>query len=589
MTKIVQRKIKQINTLLSKEQTHILQTAFLLMIPTLLTKVTGQLFNLLAASYFGTQDPGWNQFIIANAIPELITNVFLAGAVGSLVIPILISAKNEGKETFYRVYSTIINLSILVFVLISVVLFISAGALIPSIINIFGGEASQNITSSDYVRIANMLRALLVPQMILGISIFVSNGINVYDRFLIPNFAPLFFNIGRILSLLIFLPILNNSPWAVIIGTYVGSILHLIIQLPLYRSLDLKWLPVVDIHSKYIKELGVLGIPRMFALASEHIVLTFNKFLAYGINQVGPSALFYANSISLVIPTLFGFTFSYASYPTLSRLFESQELNKVKDIVQKTLQEILFLALPFTMIFTAMRLPVVRLTYGLLPNTNFDLEASSQVAWILMWFSLGWVFLAGKWFMFRLFYAGKNTLIPFGVALSSLVITIILGLIFSNLMSHNNDYAISQITFTIDNFLTRGSHPAGIGGIALAMSFSYFFEFTMLLYFFHKKFIKLDLKDIFIQTFKKFLSSLIMFLIMYFIYKMWNVLSYSFPDRAGPQYRGSTTLNLAILTSITVSTGIAVYILMSALLKVEELKIFRKFLEPVFKKLKLRI
>jgi putative peptidoglycan lipid II flippase len=587
MPQIVKKKFKQINFLLNKEQTHILQTAFLLMIPTLLTKLTGQFFNLLAASYFGTQNPGWNQFIIANAIPELLTNVLLAGAVGSIVIPILISAKTKGNEQFYRVYSTIINLSILLFVGISILLILTADILIPSIINIFGGEAGQDINSSEYLRISNMLRALLLPQIILGVSIFVSNGLNVYNRFLIPNFAPLFFNIGRIFSLIIFLLLFNKSPWAIVIGTYVGAIFHLLIQIPLYRKLDLKWLPTIDIKSPFIKELGMLGIPRMFALASEHIVLTFNKFLAYGINQVGPSALFYANSISLVIPTLFGFTFSYASYPTLARLFEANKLNEVRDITQKILQEILFLALPFTMIFMVMRLPLVRLIYGLLPNTSFDLEASSQVSWVLLWFSIGWVFLAGKWFMFRLFYAAKNTFVPFLVASISLVLTIILGLFFSNLFSHNSDYAIFSTSITFENLIRRGNHPAGIGGISLAMSFSYFFEFFVLVFMFNKKFIKMNVKMILLETFKKLICGVVMVVVMYFIYKMWNVLSYSFPDRAGPHYKGSTTVNLAILTFITTSTGMAVYILMSSLLNIEELRIFKRFLRPLFSRLRI--
>lgn len=584
MTKLV----NQIKHLLSGEQKHILETAFLLMIPAVLTKVTGQVFNLLAASYFGTEDIGWNQFIIANAIPELLTNVLLIGALGSIIIPILISSKKDGKKSFFTVYSSIINVSIVGFIIVATILAIFAESLIPSIIELVATDSTTIPSEDEYFRIANMMRVLLLPQLVLGISVFVSNGINVYDRFLIPTLAPLFFNIGRIFSLVLFVPLLDKSPWAVVLGTIVGSILHLAIQIPLFRKLELRWDPVIDTKSSYVREIVFLGIPRMFAIASEHIAFTFNKFLAFSISQTSAAALFYANSLSLVIPTLFGYTFSYASYPTLARHFDAKEHDQIVSISQKTLQQILFLALPFTIIFLVLRLPIVRLTYGLLPNTNFSLDSTYQVAWILLWFSLGWIFVSGKWFMYRLFYAAKNTIIPLIVASITLVGTVSLSVLLTNLLSHNETYAISDIVFSYENLTTRGSGQEAVGGIALAMSIAYTLEFFALVLIFHWKIIKMPLRSMVIASLKKLLAGFVMLVIMYMIYKTWNSISYSFPE-SGPQYTGSTSLNLAILTSLNIATGIVVYILMALLLKIEELKIFRRYLTPILKRVKLKL
>lgn len=585
MTKIV----KKITFLLNREEKHIVETAFLLMIPAVLTKVSGQIFNLLAASYFGTTDAGWNQFIIANAIPELLTNVLLIGALGTIVIPIFLASKKEGNEKFFKIYSSIINISIIAFVLVSIVLAIFAESILPAIIDFISTDSTAIPTPSEYVRIAAMMRVLLIPQLILGVSVFVSNGINIYDRFLIPTLAPLFYNLGRIVSLIVFIPLLDKSPWAVVLGTFIGAFFHLAIQLPLYSKLDLKWLPVIDYKSSYVKEIIVLGIPRMFAIASEHIAFTFNKFLAFGISASSAAALFYANSLSLVIPTLFGYTFSYASYPTLSRHFNANENEEIVEITQRTLQQVLFLALPFSVIFLVLRLPLVRLTYGLLPNTNFNLDATYQVSWILMWFALGWIFVSGRWFMYRLFYAAKNTIIPLVISFTSLVLTIALSYLFTNLMSHTNTYAISDIKITLDNLLNRSSSEEAVGGIALAMSVAYTLEFFALLITFHYKIIRLPLKRMLKDSIKKFVAGFVMIIVMYLIYKTWNSVSYSFPDRAELQYTGSTTLNLAVLTSITIVTGFAVYILMSLLLNIRELKIFEKYLAPIFKRVKLQI
>ncbi len=584
MTTLVTNRIKKINNILSREQTQILEAAFSLMLPSLLTKITGQLFNLIAASYFGTEDKGWNQFLLASSIPELLTNVLLIGALGSIVIPILIDCKSkEGNEKFYRVYSSIINASMLTFGLVALVLSIGANVFLPTLLRLFASDVNTAITDQDMTQIVNMMRVMLIPQVILGLSVFISSGINVYDRLIIPNLAPLFYNIGRIFAVVALVPAMDFSPWAIVWGTVLGSILHLCVQLPLFRSLKIDYKFIIDWRSKYLREIGVLGIPRMFAIASEHIALTFNKFLAFGFSN-GTAALFYANSLSLVIPTLFGYTFSYASFPTIARHFVANEEKEIKFIVTKTLNEILFFALPFTVIFMVMRVPLVRLSFGLLPGTNFSLNDSYLVSWILMWFSISWVFVSGRWFVYRLFYAAKDTMIPFVVSFLGLILTIILSVLFVNLFSHNSVYAVYDIRLNLDNLLTRSDSAAGVGGVALAMSISYTFEFFVLFALFHFKKVKLDLSYLFDSISRKLIAGGIMLVVMYFMYKTWNILSY-LPDRAVASYTGSTTINLSVMTGLTVTTGGLVYLLICRLLKVDEVKIVKRYLRHLKRKL----
>lgn len=617
----VRKTLQNINNLLSKEQTKILETALTLMIPVVLTKIAGQLFNLLAASRFGVDDIGWNQFLIANTIPELLTNVLLIGAVGSIIIPTLISCKkNDGEEHFLRIYSSIINISMILFTLVSVLLVVTASEIFPFLIDHIINPAEEP-DAAEMKIIINMMRVLLIPQIILGVSVFVSSGINVYNRFLVPQLAGLFFNLGRIFAVIVLVPLMDFSPWAMVLGTLIGSILHLLVQLPLFFSLKLRYIPTIKAEDPHLLEVALLGLPRMLALASEHIAFAFNKFLAFGVN--GIAALTFANSLSLFVPSLFGFTFSSASYPTLAALFVEKDYKKIESITIKTLNEILFLSLPFTIIIMVLRVPVVRLSFGLLPNTNFSLDGTYQVAWILLWFGLGWVFVSGKWYMYRLFYAAKDTLYPLLVSLFSLFLTIVLSLGLTNLFSYNNIYAISDIDISVNKFLERSkgncddfmdndgdgvidylepnchtdgnvNNPSSFseelfesstaaGGIALAMSIAYSIEFFLLLGLMYYKQVKFDFKTLLVTSYKKFLAGGIMFAVMYLMYKTWNSLSYVIPERAQYLYSGSTTLNLLFLTSLTVIAGFIVYILLCLLFKVDELKILKKYLNPVLR------
>jgi len=579
---LITRRIKNFQNLLNKEQTEILETALMSMVPILLTKITGQFFNLLAASYFGTTNMGWNQFQLATSIPDMITNVFLGGSISAVIVPFLIaSKKQDGKEEFLKLYNSVINGSILLLAIISIIFALGADVIFPLVLKLLSPH-QLTLQPKDLGLVISMMRVLLIPQIILGVSVLISSGLNIYNRYLIPQISGLFFNFGRIIGLVILLPLMNYSPWAIVIGVIFGSFLHLLVQVPLFRSIGLQYRQYLQWNNNLGRILKT-SLPRTLALMSENIALTLNDFLAFSISESSLSSLNYANALSLVIPSLFAQTFAYAAFTKLSEHFEDNDWKKIMSIIVKTLNEMLFLALPFIITLLILRIAVVRLTFGLLPNTHLNLDGTYQIAWVLLWFAVGHIFICGRWFIYRVFYAAKNTTIPFIVSGTSLIFTVILSILFTNLFSHNNDFAISGINLTINNFLTRGESPAAVGGIAIGMSISYSLEFIALMIIFHFTKHKFNLKNLLSTTGRKLLAGLVMFVLMYAMYKTWNILTYSLPPSIQPRLGGSTTINLTILTIITVFTSFLVYYLICLLLKVEELKILKKYLNPFFR------
>lgn len=574
----------KVKNLLSKEQTQILETAFILMLPVMLSKILGQVFQLLLASTYGLQDSRLNQFFIANAIPELLTSVLMVGAIGTVTIPILITVKDkEGEKAFFKVYSSLANVAILMFTVISVLLIIFADLVIPAAISLVNPEVPLN--DAEINNVVWMMRALIVPQFILGISVFLSVGLNVYDRYLLPQLSPLFYNVGRIIVFVVMLPLIDKSPWAIVAATYLGAIFHLIIQIPLFIHLKIKYSLHINFHDENTKEVVKLGIPRIIVLASDQVGLLINNFISVAF-IAGPAALNFAKSLYLLIPSLFGYTFSYASYPTLARLFNKKDYDQIKQIAQKTIQEIFFISIPFVVTLMVLRVPVVRLVYGILPNTSFSLDDTYQVAWLMLFFSVGLIFITARWFLFSMFYAARDTLTPSLVTIGSLIGVVLFSTLFTNFLSYNTDFAISSIDWNFNNLFSRSPVPnrAGVGGIALAMSFVYSIEFIVMLILFHKKKLKMDVRSMLESSFKKFVAGATMFVVMYFTYKTWLVLAYALPDQASTTtYSGSTTINLLILTTITTVTGFLVYFLMSHLLKIHELKVLSKYLNPIFK------
>lgn len=582
MTRL-QRRINGIKNILSREQTEILETALFSMLPVLLTKISGQFFNLIAASYFGAESDSWEKFLIASTIPDLISNVLIAGLLGSIVIPTLVSArKKEGQDYFVKLYSTLINLTLIIFAIVSILIMLFGEFLLPFTLRIFSPDI--NLTPKEIDSVVNLMRFLLIPQTLLAVSVFISSGLNLHNRYLIPQVAPLFYNLGRIFSLVIIVPLLNYSPWGIVIGVYIGAFLHLGVQIPLAYKVGLRFRLYLNLSSKYLKQIFKISIPRTFALASEYVGLSINNFIAYSITG-GIATLNFANSLSLVVPQLFAFTFAYASFAKLSEHFEDNDQVAIEYIIRKTFNEMIFLALPFIVSILVLRVPITKLTFGLIPDTALGLTGTYQIAWILLWFAVGHVFVIGKWFMYKVFYSAKDTFTAFIVSFIGLFFTVILSILFTNLFSHNAEFAISSTQLTLENFLTRGDGRAAVGGIALGMSIAYSIEFILLYIIFNKRIFRLNTRLLLKGLGKKFIAGGVMMTLMYFMFKIWDVLGYSVPTSTSNStgFVGSTTINLMILTVITLVTSFLVYYLVCLLLRVEELKILRKYLNPIFK------
>lgn len=577
---IIKITFKKINGILSKEQTEILETAILSMIPVVLTKILGFLFGLVAATKFGNFNQDWQNFLLANAIPDFLTNVIIAGTIGSIVIPSLVSSKkNDDNTTFLRLFSTILNVCMIVLSIISILLIIFGDFLIPFLLNILAPNSLSNIDSIQGV--IDKTKILLVPQLILGISTFISSGLNVYNRFLVPHFAPLFFNFGRLFGLVFLVSFFGI--YGVVYGIYIGAVLHLLLQIPQARSVGLKYFFVIDFSNKYLKEIFFVALPRFFTLAIENFVRLITNFLSFSIKG-GISALYFADQVASFVPSVFAFTFAMASYPKLSLTYENKDFEKFRSIVIKTLNEILFLIIPFVVTILILRVPIARLVFGSLPNTALSIVETYSIAWNLLFFGIGLVFLSGKWFMYRAFYATKDTKTPLITSIVSGIFSLLFIVLFLNLFSHSRDFAISETKLTLENFFVRGDSLVAIGGIPFGLSLGYLIEFCLLLYLFSKKRVSLQIRKNLSLFFHKIVAGILMGLTMYVIYRTWNIFSYIIPERAeNASFVGSTTFNLFLLTTITVFFSFLVYYLVCLYFKVEELKILKKYLNPIFK------
>ncbi len=561
---MVRRAISNLGRVLTRKQTEIMGVATMIMGLGFVTKIFGLFSTQIASGYLSTD--AWDKFLFASNLPELISQVILVGGLGATVLPILSQTlTKDGPKRFIRVFNTVVNLSLLGFVIIAIIITIAAPTFIPWFIeNVI--RPREAISAADMVEIVDMTRVLMLPQIVLGISIYVTMALNVYDRFLITQLAPLFYNFGRLVSLYIFLPLLGQTPWVLVLGTILGSILHLLIQIPIARHIGLRYRLDFDLKDAYVKTVVRVASPRLLAVSIEQISVAIDRFIAFSLAG-NAQALYYFAVLLISIPlSLIGSSYATASYPTLSRAFNEDNRILAGQVFLRILNQIIFLSIPLAVLLFILRVPIVRLTYGIL-GSEIDFLKTYTIAWVVLFFAPGIVLESTRMFLYRTFYAAHDTFRPLIISVFVLIGGYVTGVLFTNYFSHFNSFAINEFYFNLDYFFKRSDGVAAVGGLGLSSSLVFSLEAVILIVWLNKKYLKLPVIEIVIPILKKVFAGTVMLLFTYLVFKIWGGLEST-----------ERTLYLLILTFTTSAAAMAIYIGISGLLRIGEVKTYLRLL-----------
>ena len=300
----------------------------------------------------------------------------------------------------------------------------------------------------------------------------------------------------------------------------------------------------------------------MFSLSIEQVAVVVDSIIALGL-RVG-SLTAYQLAIRLVaLPMgLFGTNYAIASYPSFSRLYARDDKKGFSDLFYSIIHQILFLSIPLAVIFIVMRVPIVRLVYGIFGG-NFTWEDTLLVAWVVLFFSLGLVFEGLRTIIFRVYFAVHNSWIPLFSSMFIVVVGISTGILFSNYFSHFDAISMQHLTFDWSYFITKGDGIAGAAGLALSSSFTFSLEFLFLTFILFKKKIVTNFRPFFIGFIKKFIAALIMGIACYFMAKLWEEV-----------LNTTRTLQLLFLSASTILSSLMIYIWSCYFLHIEEVEYF---------------
>ncbi|TSC87561.1 MAG: Uncharacterized protein G01um10147_539 [Microgenomates group bacterium Gr01-1014_7] len=512
------------------------------MVTMMLAKILGLVRDRLLAHVFppNTIDIFWAAF----RLPDLIFQIVILGTLSVAFIPVFTeyfenersSSPNKGRENAFALARAILNVSLSIFILAAILIYIFAPIITTFI--------APGFTAEKQAQVVALTRIIIFGQVLLVLGSFFIGILQSFQRFIIPALAPVFYNFGIILGIVIF-----SKTWGITgaaFGVVIGAGLHAAVQLPLIWSLGFRFKFPLGFFHPGVKEILQLMSVRTLGLAAEQINETVGLALASLASVGSVTYLTFAQHLQVVPIGLFGATLAQAALPVLSSEKARGRIDEFKITLLTTMHQILFLALPATAILIVMRIPVVRLVFG---ASQFDWKATVLTGATLAFLAIGLAAQAVSLLLVRGFYAMKDTKTPVIVSLIVVLVNIALSFYF-----------------------ILGLHLA-VWSIGLSFSISAILSGILLFWTLHFKVGKFNLKAVLIPLAKMLMATAIMGVALYVPIKLLDQVIFD----------TTRTVNLLILTGISSIFALSVYILLVWFLRVRELQTYSDLITRIAK------
>ena len=520
---------KSLNLIL-KRQSNILSAAVIIMGTIIFSQILGLVRQRLLVAIFGASDT-LGVYLASVRLPDFLFQLIIAGALSSAFIPVFSDYLAKGKESdAHKVASTLLVISLAVFILFSLGLFIFAKQ--------FSSIIAPGFSNEQLNLMANLTRIIIFGEILFIIGSFLSAILQSYNHFFVPGIASALYNLGIILGILFLSPFVGI--FSASYGVVLGALIFVAVQLPLIRRLGFVFKPSTSIKS--IKASGVMDVfkliwPRTLSIGIFQLGTIITVTLVSFLQNTGRNYVIfdYAQTLAFAPVVLFGQAIAQAAFPVLSK--ERERLFDFKTTFITSFNQTLYLVLPFSVLFLVLRIPIVRLVFG---AAQFDWQATVLTGRTLAFFSISIFAQALSYLVSRGFYALHDTKTPLIIGTVTTLIMILLGALFIFV------------------------YHLGVESIALAFSVASILNLLTMFLFLNRKTGGFDLVPFAKTLAKIFLASGFTAFALYIPIKLLDQLVFD----------TTKTINLILLTGISSFAGLSLYLFLTWLFDVKEATMF---------------
>ena len=344
-------------------------------------------------------------FNAANNLPDLVFALISGGAMAVAVIPVLTETLDrEGRDSAWALFSRLANWAFLITAVLAAGLALFAQPFIAHVVVPNFDTAHQALTAS-------LMRLDLFALLIFSVSGLVMGSLQALKHFLLPGLAPILYNCGLIVGVVVLVP--RYGIYGLAYGTILGAGLHLAIQLPALVAFGFHWTPSLDWRTPGVLKAAKLMAPRILTVAAIQTIFVATDNFASGLGTGAITALAYGWLIMQVPETVIGSALGTVLLPTLSELADRGALDELRRMIRRASAITLALTLPVLAVGIPLMGPAVRLVFA---GRAFTAEGAAMVAATASIFFIGLPAHALIETAARAFYARQDARTPLWTA-----------------------------------------------------------------------------------------------------------------------------------------------------------------------------
>jgi putative peptidoglycan lipid II flippase len=391
---------------------------------------------------------GMGIFGAANNIPDYLSALLSGGALGMAFIPVLREyIDRQGRNEAWDLFSRVINLAFVITGAASIVIILLTRPLVRYVI-------APGFSTDQQALTASLMRLDLLAIIIFSISGLVMASLHANQHFFLPALAPILYNVGQILGVLILspanglhlgpiqLPAFGLGLYGIVYGVILGAMFHLLIQVPGLIRYQFHWTPILEIKSAGVQRVLILLGPRVLTMGCIQAYFVARDNLASRFGTVGVGALNLGWTIEQVPETIIGTALAVAILPSLAEFIDRGEINNFTQTVNRALKIMVALALPAAVLLGLTVRPLSQSFFGY-DAARLDLLQACTWAFLVGLVGDTWLEVA-----VRSFYANQNTRTPLVAAFIQAAAFVLLSLILSPVIGLAAIPLAAALTFT---------------------------------------------------------------------------------------------------------------------------------------------
>ena len=389
----------------------------------LCSRVLGLVRDQMLNGFFGSAFTGI--FTAAFRTPNMLRDLFAEGALSTAFVTTFSKKiKNEGDEAAWELARKVMTLAMWFMSLVAI-----AGVVLAPYIFRF-----MNPGLSEEAKLLGIWLAQIMYPFITLVSVtaLIMGMLNSKKIFFIPAVASAFFNLGCIVGGVVIAWFIDpgfrhghvseKGLTAFAIGTLIGGVLQLGVQLPSLRRIGFRFRFDLGCKDPAVKEVLHLMWPSMLAASGTQVAVTLNSIFAGFTEGHEKSLAWLANAQRLQqLPLgLFGVAVATVTLPMLSRLATEGMSPAFRSALAKGLRLVLFLTLPCAVGLTLLSQEIISVIFEHGKFTAVDVQNTAAP---LQAYAFGLIFYAAIKVLQPAFYTINRRFIPMMVSIGVIIFT----------------------------------------------------------------------------------------------------------------------------------------------------------------------